>query len=265
MPSSSAGNDSIEHSPGHLPPPFESQSDHTFQDGRYPTYRRELTDPYRYKDFNKQRKLVLFQGLGSGILMLLFVWLILQTIDSGSFGALCLLILFLIILLVIAILFYLITFITAAALSLRGQGLPFYRRVIGFLPLGTLAMMFLVGRLLLQLGPPVSSDNLDPFYFTTFWLGVSLVYLNAALFIPAAHLQELRACQVISFLPPIMYILSELLLSPGDDINWFILSAPLGAFISGLIIYYLMGQVVRQYSIPQMQDFPSSSYPKNET
>lgn len=226
------------------PPQFPSQPPPQLQSG--------LWDEAYQKAYRRHRWLVMVQGMGSGLLALGFVIGLFRALEEEGFGAVCLLFLLLIILIVIALIFFSITFISAAVIGLTGKGKSVGLRLMGLLPLITLFGWVAAVRSLSDSQAWFEVDQTGALALAGFWLGVSFIYLNAALMIPVEQARTRHICAGVSFLP-VMVLLGLILV--GDFEAAIYLSIALPPFVAVLaagIIFRLMGRILEMYPLPAL-------------
>ena len=187
-------------------------------------------------------------GLIAGSLLLGFA----GAMDEGGIGGLCLLLLILVLMALIGSVFFLITFSTATIIGLRGKGKPVWLRLVGLLPIlavlvGTIGWQAIAEKT--QLGDEDDSVGL---FFAGLWLGVCLIFFNAALVIPRKHPSVRQLCMAMSWLPLLVMVTVGLGL-PTDQTLWAMLIAPpLIAGLSALVIFSSMGQLLHQYPVDEL-------------
>jgi len=227
----------------------------------------DLSDPEVRKTYQKHRWVVMVLGAGTAIISVSLLLGLIRATEEGGLGGLCLLFLLLILMALIGTVFFIITFATAAIIGLRGKGKPAWLRLMGILPI-LVVLVAAIGGQAISEGTEFGDgdgggDSSAGLFFAGLWLGVCLIFFNAALVIPREQASSRKQCLVLSWLPLLSLVVLALDLAPDLALWVVLLGPPLVAGFVALAIFTIMKRVMEHYPYQDMMPIgPQWHYPR---
>jgi len=106
-------------------------------------------------------------------------------------------------------------------------------------------------------------DSSAGLFFAGLWLGVCLIFFNAALVIPREQASSRKQCLVLSWLPLLSLVVLALDLAPDLALWVVLLGPPLVAGFVALAIFTIMKRVMEHYPYQDMMPIgPQWHYPR---
>ncbi len=223
----------------------------------------DLSDPEVRKTYQKHRWVVMVLGAGTAIISVSLLLGLIRATEEGGLGGLCLLFLLLILMAFIGTVFYIITFATAAIIGLRGKGKPAWLRLMGILPILVVLVAAIGGQAIFKGTEFGDGDSSAGFFFAGLWIGVCIIFFNAALIIPKEHATSRKQCLVLSWLPLLSLAVLALDLASDQTLWVVLLGPPLVAGFVALAIFMIMKRVMEHYPYQDMMPIgPQWHYPR---